>query len=370
MSSHSGVWTIGVEEEYQIIDLHTRALSSDAEALLKAMKAHPNITVQTELQRSQIEISTPICQNLSEVRTALCYARQNLIQQARTMNLGIAAAGTHPFSPWDEQILSPSSRYTVMEQKYQQLTREQVIFGCHIHVGCRDRDDAIQIANRARIWLAPLLALTANSPYWQGKDTGYTSFRTELWWRWPMAGPPAHFTTYADYQTLVQALVSNRSIDDSTHIYWDIRLSERFPTIEFRIMDVCLTVQETVMLTGIIRALVQTCYQQIHLQSCYAQTPTEILRNAHWRAARYGLEGELIDVSTNSLVAAPLLIKKLLDFVRPALEENGEWEEISTSVQTVLQMGNGATRQRQIYQKNSSMIDVVDFILKETAQIA
>ncbi|MBA2680756.1 MAG: carboxylate-amine ligase [Ktedonobacteraceae bacterium] len=369
MSSFSNVWTMGVEEEYQIIDPSTQALANDAECLLSSVEPllTQNIQVQPEMQGSQIEIATPICYTLAEVRSTLVAARQTVINAATQLNRQIAAMGTHPFSHWKDQPITANERYQKIEQRYQQLAYEQAISGCHVHIGCEDREMALQVTNRARLWLAPLLALSANSPFWLQDDTGYDSFRTEIWWRWPMAGPPPHVSSLAEYNSRLQQLVKTDSITDSSHLYWDIRISERFPTIEFRVTDACMTIDEAVMITGLIRALVQTCYRQALQEQPYLNVSRDLLRVAHWRAARYGLNTDLVDIQAEHLVPAPELIARMLAFLRPALESSGAWEEVSTLVHTTLVNGNGATRQRAIYRNTGSYRAVVDFIVRETA---
>ncbi len=370
MSPFSDLWTMGVEEEYQIIDPSTRSLAADAERMLSSVESSlsTNIQVQPEMQRSQIEIATPVCKSLAEVRNALTHARQIVIAAAARIDRQIAAAGTHPFSHWKDQPITSNERYRQIEEKYRQLSNEQVIFGCHVHIGCREREVALQVVNRARLWLAPLLALSANSPFWLQDDTGYDSFRTEIWWRWPMAGPPPDISSLADYNRLLQQLVNTESINDSSHLYWDIRISERLPTIEFRVTDVCMTIDEAVMITALIRALVQTCYEQVLRDQPYARASRDLLRAAHWHAARYGLNGKLIDVHREHAVPAHELITRMLTFLRPALESSGAWDEVSMLVSTTLRNGNGATRQRAIYQDSGSHRAVVDFIVEETAR--
>ncbi|WAL61823.1 carboxylate-amine ligase [Thermocoleostomius sinensis] len=368
MSLPEESFTIGVEEEYQIIDPANRELCSRVQQILPLARQILGEAVQPEAQRSQIEIATPICQSLSDVRTALTELRREVILAAAKDGNRIAAAGTHPFSHWQRQQITPKKRYQDLLQDYQQLTRELVIFGCHVHVGLRDREAAIRVMNRARVWLAPLLALSANSPFWLGDETGYASYRTEIWSRWPVAGPPTIFESLAAYHALVESLVQTGSVEDATKIYWDVRLSQRFETIEFRVTDVCMTIDEAVMVAGLVRALVRTCYEQALQDIAFPTSRPELLRAAHWRAARYGLSADLIDLETERAIPAPQLIEKLLDFVRPALESQGEWHEISSLVAATLQHGNGATRQRQIYQQAGRFEEVVDFIIAETAQ--
>lgn len=368
MSSHSNVWTIGVEEEYQIIDPHTRELSSASDQILSFVEPSQQNNIDTELQGSQIETATPICRTLTELRTAITGVRASLIGAATQANLWIAASGTHPFSHWNAQRVTAKERYYIMAQRYQQLVREQVILGCHVHIGCPDRERAIRIMNRARLWLTPLLALSANSPFWLSADTGYASFRTAIWSRWPMAGPPPHITSSNAYKELLHTFIQTQSIEDASHIYWDIRLSAHYPTIEFRVMDVCMTVDEAVMIAGLIRALVQTCAEQARQGNPYPKASNELLRVAHWRAARYGIEHDLTDTDANTIVSAHELIERFLIMLRPALEANGEWSEIADLVHTTLEQGNGSMRQRAIYRQRESYPDVIDFIVAETAK--
>ncbi|MBW4560893.1 MAG: carboxylate-amine ligase [Mojavia pulchra JT2-VF2] len=368
MPSQTEEFTIGVEEEYQIINPVTRELSSRVEHILpKAQKALGE-EVQPEAQRSQIEIGTPICHTLADVRSELVRLRGEVIAAAAKDGNQIAAAGTHPFSHWDEQQLTPKKRYQALMRDYQQLTRELVIFGCHVHVGISDRSAAIKVMNRARVWLAPLLALAASSPFWLGTDTGYASYRTENWSQWPLSGPPLIFESLAEYEGLVQALVETKSVEEATKIYWDVRLSERFPTIEFRVTDVCQTVDEAVMVAGLVRALARTCYEQAMRDEPFPAARHELIRVAHWRAARYGLDEDLIDVGAMKAVPARDLVESLLTFVRPSLEEYGEWDEVSSLVHKTMQQGNGATRQREVYKQTGRLEDVVDLIVRETAQ--
>jgi carboxylate-amine ligase len=364
----SEAFSIGVEEEYQIIHSETRELYSKAEEILPIAKQVLGEEVQPELKRSQIEIATPVCQTLAEVRTELNHARRAVIEAATAHGANIAAAGTHPFSRWQDQPLMPKERYESLLDDFQQLAREMVIFGCHVHVGIQDREMAVQVLDRARYWMAPLLALTANSPFWLGEDTGYESYRTLLWSRWPMSGLPPSFASLSDYEQLVQRFAETKCIEDATKIYWDIRLSERFPTIEFRVADVCMTIDEAVMLAGLIRALAQTCYQEIQQQLPTPTIQPELLRFAHWRSARYGLNAELMDIHTGKVVSAPDLIQSMLEWLRPVLEQHGEWEEVSGLVNKVLTEGTGAFRQRQVYQQTGSLEAVVEHIVAETAK--
>ena len=367
MSPQKERFTIGVEEEYQIIHPDTYQLSSSSSAMLPTAQEALGDKAQPELQLSQVEAATPICQNLQEARAAIINMRREMIAAAAQQGKGLAAAGTHPFSHWKSQHITPKERYQGIATDYQQLAREP-IFGCHVHIGIEDREMALQVMNRARIWLSPLLALAANSPFWLGEDTGYASFRTLMWSRWPTSGQPQHFISLAEYQALLQGLIATGSIEDATNIYWDIRLSERFNTIEFRVADCCLTVEETVMLVGLIQAIVQTCHAQAMRDDPFPVVRPELLQAAHWRAARYGTSRELIDVVEQCSLPTSTLMEKMLAMLRPALEAEGNWELITSLVQETLQAGNGAIRQRAAYQRNGHIEEVVAYILTETSK--
>ncbi len=232
-------FTIGVEEEYQIINPETRELRQRAGRILPRAQRAVGDEVTNELYQSQIEIGTPVCRSLAEVRTELVRLRKGVIAAAERDGCRIAAAGTHPFSHWEDQAITPKPRYYGIAADFQQLAREQIIFGCHVHVGMTDREAAIQVMNRSRTWLAPLLAITGNSPFWLGIDTGYASYRTELFQRFPMAGAPYVLASRAEFDDVVASLVSTGSISDGSKIYWDVRPSSHFETIEFRVPDVC-----------------------------------------------------------------------------------------------------------------------------------
>jgi len=316
----------------------------------------------------QIEMVTPVCPSLADVRAQIVRARRGVIAAAERDGDRLAAAGTHPFSPPSAQPITDKERYQGIAETYAYLAHELVIFGFHVHVGLDDHEALIPVLNRARLWLAPLLALSASSPFWLGADTGYASYRSELWGRWPLAGPPGHFASRAEYDALVRALVDTGSIDDATNIYCDARLPAKTKTIEVRVADVCMTVDEAVMVAGLTRALVQTCYAAALRDAPLTAARTELLRSAHWRAARFGLEADLVDVAGGRAVPARALVEMFLSQVRPALEEQGDWDEVAALVRDTLARGNGATRQRAAYRRAGRPEDVVDLVVAETAR--
>lgn len=366
MAQQTTRFTIGVEEEYQVINPQTGELSADVNRILPGAQELLGDAVQYELILSQIEGVTPICQTLADVKRELIRMRNGITFAAEQAGTQIAAAGLHPFSLWQDQRITPKQRYQALVDTYKQLIREQTIFGCHVHIAVPDRESAIYIFNQARLWLAPLLALSASSPFWERLETGYDSYRTGLWWTVPLSGPPPYFASRRDYDKMMALLVETRSLEDATSIYWDLRLSERYPTIEFRVMDVCMTVDESVTIAGLIRALVHQAYELYLEQAAVLPISSEFLRVAHWRAARFGLDGDLLDLTTNHLLPAHELIHKLLAFVRPALKAEGDWQRVSQGIERILQTGNGAARQRAIYQQTHNFQEVVDFMVAQT----
>ena len=280
-------FTIGVEEEYQIINPRTRELRPRASRMLAIAQKDLGDQVTNELYESQIEIGTPVCHTLAEVRSELLRLRRGVVNAAQRDGSVIAAAGTHPFTHWEGQALTPKPRYLDLQQDFQQLNREQIIFGCHVHIGIADRDDAIHVMNHCRPWLAPIIALAASSPFWLGVETGYASYRTQLFSRWPTAGMPEFFASRQDYDDLVASMVAVGMVPDASKLYWDARPSSHGETLEFRVADVCPTVDEAVMVAGLCRALAQTCLEQ-HRKGIHPNPLRPELLRA-WRRALPGL---------------------------------------------------------------------------------
>ena len=280
MSAETEGYTLGVEEEYQIVDAETRELASRGERVLRRTQQSLGERVAPEMFASQVEAMTPVCRTIAEVRAELLRLRRAVIEAAEGEGARIAAASTHPFSHWQEQPITPNERYRRLAEREQQLAEEQVVFGFHVHVGLSDREVAVQVLNRARAWLAPMLALSANSPFWLGEDTGYASYRTQVWGRLPVSGPPAPFSSLAEHDALIRTLVTTGGALDVASVYWDIRLPEKVGTIEFRVADVCSRVDEAVMLAGLSRALVRTCREQAEREKPYPLARPELLRTA------------------------------------------------------------------------------------------
>ena len=358
------IFTIGVEEEFHLVDPETREIAPDAESVLSE---YGGDEVEAELQNSQVETGTGVCETLEDVRTELIRLRREASRAAEKVGKRIAACGTHPFSDWRGTRVFQKDAYLRLEEDYQQLTREQVLCGCHVHVGIDDPDDAIEVMNRVRPWLPVVLALSANSPFWLGESTGYQSYRNRLWQRWPTAGIPGSFSGRAEYEALREALLATGSIDDPARIYWDVRPSNKFNTIEFRVADACSDVDDAVLVAALVRALSETAHREMKAGLSGTKVRDELVKSAIWRAARYGDTQDLIDPAAQRLVPAYELVSSLLETLRPVLEDRDEWNEIQGLVTQLRSRGTGATRQLAEYERTGRLQDVVDLILQETA---
>jgi carboxylate-amine ligase len=359
--------TLGVEEEYQLVDAGTGALRPVNDVVLDTAAPAMGESVHPELMRSQIEVSTTVCTSLDQVARELRELRQKLNAVAAGYGCRLGAAGTHPTAQWQNQEVTPSERYLEMAGDYQQVALETLIFGCHVHVGIDDPETRIRVMNHIRRWLPTLLALSANSPFWAGRDTGYASYRTMVFRRWPTTGMPESFSGNDEYEGVVATLVQAGALEDATHLYWDVRPSARFATLEVRIADVCLTVAEAVTMAGLVAAMAATAARELMSGRPRDDARHELLEAAVWRAARYGLTDQLIDV--NAAVPRPAndVVAALLTTLRDALEESGSWDRVGAGVEEIVGRGNGAARQRAVLGRTGHFGDVINYIADQTA---
>ncbi|XZE53432.1 carboxylate-amine ligase [Planctomycetaceae bacterium SH139] len=347
---------VAVEEEYQLVDRLSGQLRPDCAEVLSLLGSGGHgedpdgAAIQHELHLTQIEMASPVCESLAQVADSISKVRGRLIAAARRLGAELVAAGTHPLGHTNIDDVTPKERYRSMSYRYQQIARDLVIFGCHVHVDMPDRELGVQVMNRVTPWLPALQALTANSPFWGGEDTGYASYRRELWVQWPMAGPPLWFPDLNAHEECIQQLVSCQAINDATRIYWDVRLPEKIPTIEFRVMDVLTRVDEAVAVTGLIRALVERCLSDIIAGRESPRVRPELVRVAMWQAARYGLSDHLLDPLACAQVTASDHMEQLLEFVRDPLERYGDHGVVSEIVRRMIELGGGAARQRRLHQ--------------------
>ncbi len=339
--------TLGVEEEFLIVDQVTGELVGRAGELFAAARSKLGNDVAKELNLCQIEIGTPVCTDLAGVRSSLTRLRAELDDSARSIGTRIAATATHPFGSWRDQRIDPGiERYSRLADVYQVVARQQVIAGCHVHVGVDDPELRVEIMNRARPWLPAMVALSANSPYWQGVDTGYASYRLQIWQRWPTSGMPPRLESAEEFDRLVAELVAMEAIEDETFIYWYVRPSGRYPTVEFRPCDVCLDVDTTVAIAGLVRALAWTCGRDAIEGRPEPTEGREALAAAMWRAARYGLGGSLISPVSHHPIVASEVLQQLLEHVADGLDVHGDRDEVTELVARGVEGGNGADRQR------------------------
>jgi carboxylate-amine ligase len=359
---------MGVEEEYQIVDGKTGRLRPDCKQVMAALEpGEPGgAAIQHELHLTQIEMASPICPDLAAVRNCLSDVRGRLIAASRSVGAELVAAGSHPMTMNHDDDVTPKERYQTMTRQYQQIARDLLIFGCHVHVDMPDRELGVQVMNRVTRWLPALQALTANSPFWAGEDTGYASYRREMWAQWPMAGPPLHFKDLADLKDCVHQLIAAGAIADATRIYWDVRLPEKVPTIEFRVMDVMTRIDETVAIAGLIRALVMQASRDARAGKTEKPLRPEVVRVAMWQAARYGLTDALMDPLACKQMKAKDHIESLLDYARDSLETAGDYSLVRNTVTRMIDLGGGASRQRNFH-RDLGWDQVVAKLAAETA---
>lgn len=358
-------FAVGVEEEFFLCDAETGELRPHIDRML-VRGAQVDTAIEPELQRWQVETGTPVCSTLDEVRGELTRLRRGVRDLARSIDCRVLATATHPLASQDDAEITPKVRYLRMAERFGQLARDQLVCGCHIHVGIADRDVAVQAMGHARAWLAPLIAVSANSPFWMGQDTCYASYRSQVWSRWPTAGPPEVFASRAEYDTMVDGLLGSGVIPDLGMVYLDLRPSAHFETLEFRVADVCLTVDDAVLVAGLARALARTAVESALTGRPLPQVRSELIRVAHWRAARSGLTGELVDLTDGRPVPAPDLLRRLVAHVRPALEAHGDLGQVDALVEQVLARGTGAARQRAAHERRGELADVVDLLAAQT----
>ena len=369
------LFTLGIEEEFQLIDPATRDLRSHVQHLIDADAGEGILKDQLkpELHQSIIEVGTTICRDIKEARREVVSLRSNLASLAQRNGLHIAAAGTHPFAHWKDQEITVAPRYQAIVEDMQQIARANLIFGLHVHVGIADREVAIHVMNAARYFLPHIFALSTNSPFWQGLNTGLKSYRSKIFERFPRTGIPDHFTSLTEYENYIKLLVRTNCIDNGKKIWWDIRMHPFFDTLEWRICDVPMSVDETIALAALMQAVTAKLYRLIKQNLGFRLYRRLLLNENRWRAARYGISGKLIDFGKQEEVPTVDLIHELLAFVDDTVDDLGCREEVE-SIHRILQGGTGADRQLVVWENNAHLPDderlraVVDHIVFETHQ--
>ncbi|MCV7301032.1 glutamate--cysteine ligase [Mycobacterium barrassiae] len=351
--------TIGVEEEFLLAD----PASGEPVAVNKTVAgaaADRGVKLQLELTSCQVETATDVAGGTGELADQLLRLRRIAAEAAEAAGARLLAVGLPPTVPHEFPI-TDTPRYREIADRFGMIAHEQGICGAHVHVAVPSREAAIRVSNRLRPWLPLLLALTANSAVYRSTDTGYASWRSVLWARWPSAGPPPEFDSVDEYDAVVHMLQHAGAILDDGMVYWDVRPSANFPTIEVRVADVPATVAETVLLAALVRAAVMTALDdETHREPMPPLTP-HALRAAYWRAARDGLDGAALDlVESHESVPARTLLSRMVEHVRPALEAVGDYELVTNELDRIGEEGNGAMRQRQAWQRRHDVADVID----------
>jgi carboxylate-amine ligase len=360
-------FTLGVEEEFQIIDPETRELRSHVQELLEEGKHVLKERVKPEMHQSVIELGTGICKDIGEARRDIGEMRAEIIRLAARTGMKVAAAGTHPFSNWADQKIFPDPRYDSVVEEMQLLARANLIFGLHVHVGIADRALAFQIMNEARYFLPHLLALSTNSPFWLGRNTGLKSFRTKVFDRFPRTNIPEYFESPAEFDDFVRILVKTRCIDNGKKIWWDVRPHPFFETIEFRVCDIPMRLDETVAIAAFIQAICVKLYKLRAQNLGFRRYRRALILENKWRASRYGIDGKLIDLGKEIEVPFRELVREMLEFVDDVVDELGSRREVA-HVHWILENGTGADRQLAVYNAtNGDLKQVVDYICEETS---
>ena len=363
-----GQFTLGVEEEFQIVHAETRELRSYVSQLLEEGKNHAILRerVRPEMHQSVVETGTGICRDIKQARAEITELRQTLVGLAKKDNLRIVAAGTHPFSDWKKQEITDGERYKVIVEDLQDVARANLIFGLHVHVGIKDRDVAMALANQVRYFLPHILALSTSSPFWLGRDSGLKSIRSEIFKRFPRTGIPGTFDSYAQFQQYVDLLVKTGCMDNAKKIWWDVRAHPFFDTVEVRVCDMTARLDDTVAITALIQALMGKLYLLYRRNLGYREYARELIEENKWRAVRYGLDGQLIDFGKQEQVPIRALVGELLEFVSETAEIFGSQDELDR-IRRILEEGTSADRQLAVFAKTNSFHAVVDDLIEQSS---
>ena len=359
--------TLGIEEEYQIIDPVTRELRSYITEILKG--DHLVLEeVKPELHQSMVEVGSKVCRSPSDLRAELVRLRGAVIDLAAKGGLKVAAAGTHPFSNWMTQEITPLERYIGVKQDLQDLAQQLLIFGTHVHVGIEDREFMIDAMNVARYLLPHVLCLSTSSPFWQGRKTGLKSYRSIIFKNFPRTGVPPIMRSYSDFTELLDGLTRTNSIPDGSKIWWDVRPHHTYPTLEFRVCDVCTRVEEAVCIAAILQAIIAKLWKLRRDNMTFRVYPATFIEENKWRAVRFGLDGKLIDFGKGQELPARELITEMLAwFVDDVVDELGSRREVEYAFE-IMRAGTSADRQLATFARTGNLHDVVDQLIAETAE--
>jgi carboxylate-amine ligase len=361
-------FTLGIEEEFQIVDPQTRELKSHVSEILDEGRLLLGEKVKPEMIQSMIEVGTGVCANIQEAREDITKLRCIISSLARKKGMEIVAASTHPFSKWSEQTIFEHDRYKLLVQELQMVARSLLIFGVHVHVAVEDLDRRINIMNAARYFLPHVLAMTTSSPFWLGFNTGLKSYRSEVFKKFPRTDIPDHFESHQQFQSYVDLLVKMNCMQDATKIWWDIRPHPLFPTLEFRICDIPTRVDDTIAVAALFQAIVAKLNLLIEKNLGFRLYHRRLIQENKWRAVRYGLEGKLLDLGKQKEVPVKDLIRELLEFVDDVVDNLDSRKEIE-HIHTILERGTSADEQLQVYEENNQdFVPVVDMLIKNTLE--
>ncbi len=359
--------TLGIEEEYQIIDPETRELASASEEIIARGEEILGEQIKPEFMRSQVEVGSKVCRDIGEARAEVVRLRGTICRLAEERGLRMVAASTHPFSKWSEQKLTDRDRYEKLEADLRDVARRLLIFGMHIHVGIEDRELRIDVMNQARYFMPHLLAVSTSSPFWHGRNTGLKSYRSVVFENMPRSGTPPSFNAYSEYQGFIDTLIRTRCIDEPTKIWWDIRPHPKFPTLEFRICDVCTRVDEVICVAAVLQALVAKMIKLRHDNRSWRPYRHHLIAENKWRAVRYGLDGKLIDFGKQQEFPLRDLMLETLEVVDDVVDELGTRKEVEY-LHTILAEGSSADRQIATYAETGDLKAVVDRLVEESRE--
>lgn len=359
-------FTLGIEEEYMVLDPETFNLRSHVNLeLISKGRVLLHEHIKPEMHGSMLEIGTGICKTTQEAKFEVTKIRSIVNHLAKQNGLLIGAASSHPFAHWEDQDIYPDDRYQIILQDMQLLARSLLIFGMHIHVGIENREVQIQLMNEMRYFMPHILAISTNSPFWESEDTGLKSFRSKIFERFPRTALPDLFSDWSEYQHYVDLLVKTGSIDNAKKIWWDIRPHPFFPTLEIRICDLPMRIEETVAIAALCQAVAAKLYSLYEKNLSFRQYRRSLLMENKWRAVRYGLDGKLIDWGRQREMPARDLIRELLEFVDDVVDGLGSREEISY-VERILEEGSGADRQLKVFKETNDIREVAKYIHEES----
>src|SRR3954471_11500280 len=365
MPATNHTFTLGIEEEFAIVDPETGELRSHIQEILEGGKVLLKEQIKPEMHQSVVELGTEICTSITNAREHVIELRSKLASLANKAGLRIASAGTHPFSNWRDQLITEGERYKEIVKDMQRLARANLIFGLHVHVGIPNRESAIHVMNQARYFLPHLYALSVNSPFWVGQDTGLKGYRLKVFERFPRTGIPDAFESLSEYEDFCKLLVKTGCIDNPKKIWWDIRLHPFFDTLEMRVCDAQSRVDDTLAIAALVQAIISKLFKLLHQNITFRIYRRRLLDENPWRASRYGIEGKMIDFGKEAEVDERSLLNELLDFVSTEVKELGSEREMA-DIERIIREGTGADRQLAVWERTQDVKAVVDHIVVET----